>query len=312
MRKRNPNFVLGLAFILWMLPASLPAQEEGESEYSRSGADTCLACHGRDQEVLAIFYTKHGQRNDPRTPFGDGGLQCEACHGPGGDHTGRVKRGDPRPTMPYWGHASTASNAEHNQQCLGCHESHVGLDWAGSAHNFEDLNCADCHNPHSRRDPVLQAQTQSEVCFDCHKTQQADASKPSSHPIRFGRIACTDCHQPHGSTTEAMLVGNSLNDTCYGCHQEKRGPLLWEHAPVTEDCSICHQPHGSVHQALLVKRPPLLCQQCHSQAGHPSVAYTPDGLPSGAPNQNLVSGSCLNCHSQVHGSNHPSGAAFFR
>jgi hypothetical protein len=26
----------------------------------------------------------------------------------------------------------------------------------------------------------------------------------------------------------------------------------------------------------------------------------------------LLGGSCLNCHSQIHGSNHPSGAGFAR
>ena len=38
-----------------------------------------------------------------------------------------------------------------------------------------------------------------------------------------------------------------LNDTCYDCHAEFRGPYLWEHAPVPEDCSNCHDPHGSNH-----------------------------------------------------------------
>ena len=109
-----------------------------------------------------------------------------------------------------------------------------------------------------------------------------------------------------------MLVRNTTNETCYECHQDKRGPHLWEHAPVVEDCSLCHLPHGSVNQALLVKRPPLLCQACHSQAGHPSVPHTTAGLPSGNPSAMLLNGSCLNCHSQVHGSNHPSGANLMR
>ncbi len=55
------------------------------SAYSRKGADTCLACHD-DAGVTGIFHTKHARPNDPRGPFGHGGLQCEACHGPGGAH----------------------------------------------------------------------------------------------------------------------------------------------------------------------------------------------------------------------------------
>ena len=88
-------------------------------------------------------------------------------------------------------------------------------------------------------------------------------------PAQYGQ--CTLCHSPHGSTAPAMLVKATLNQTCFSCHADKRGPLLWEHAPVAEDCSLCHTPHGSVRPALLTKTPPLLCQQCHSPAGHPSV-----------------------------------------
>ena len=106
----------------------------------------------------------------------------------------------------------------------------------------------------------------------------------------------------------ALLTRPTLNQTCYTCHAEKRGPFLWEHAPVAEDCSNCHTPHGSVNPALLLSRPPLLCQQCHSQADHPSMAATGAGLARGQASSFLLAGSCTNCHSQVHGSNAPSGA----
>jgi DmsE family decaheme c-type cytochrome len=109
-----------------------------------------------------------------------------------------------------------------------------------------------------------------------------------------------------------LLIKPTLNETCYTCHAEKRGPVLWEHAPVAENCANCHTPHGSINPTLLVKRPPLLCQSCHSQAGHPSVARTGAGLPGGNPSGFLLSGSCVNCHSAVHGSNDPSGVKLMR
>jgi DmsE family decaheme c-type cytochrome len=127
-------------------------------------------------------------------------------------------------------------------------------------------------------------------------------------------MACSDCHAPHGSSGPAMLAKSTLNQTCTSCHAEKRGPMLWEHAPVAEDCSLCHNAHGSVRPALLTKSPPLLCQQCHEPAGHPSVPRTGNGLPAngGTGAIFVVAGSCTNCHSQVHGSNHPSGAKLMR
>ena len=65
---------------------------------------------------------------------------------------------------------------------------------------------------------------------------------------------------------------------------------------------------GEVQAAMLSQRPPFLCQQCHGAQGHPSVPGLPSGLPgSGTPSGYLLASGCANCHSQVHGSNHPSG-----
>ena len=133
------------------------------------------------------------------------------------------------------------------------------------------------------------------------------------HPVRQGKLACSDCHQPHGTTAQKQLVRATINDTCYECHAEKRGPMLWEHQPVTEDCSTCHAAHGSSNPGMVKMRGPVLCQSCHSQQGHPSLAYGPSGLPGNpSPSTALALGNCMNCHSQVHGSNHPSGSSLTR
>src|SRR6185295_6019826 len=84
------------------------------------------------------------------------------------------------------------------------------------------------------------------------------------------QLSCTDCHNPHGSTAQALLKANSVNETCFTCHADKRGPFLFEHAPVRDSCVNCHTPHGSNHEKLLITARPLLCQQCHAQSGHPT------------------------------------------
>ena len=275
------------------------------------GADTCLGCHD-DAAVTGIFRTKHARPNDPRGPFGHGGLQCEACHGPGGAHV----EGGRRARWQAWSISAPrrrAPAAKQNAQCLGCHQSNAAHDWASSAHAASDVACASCHKLHAAKDPVRRAATQIEVCTTCHQAQHTDLLKPSHHPLREGTMACTACHSPHGSTAPAQLVKNTVNETCTSCHAEYRGPFLWEHQPVTEDCTNCHNPHGSAQPALLKLRPPFLCQTCHEGAGHPSIVNTPAGLPGGGmPSAYLLAGGCVNCHSQVHGSNHPSGRAFMR
>lgn len=285
--------------------------DEPAVEYSRSGADTCIACHDVP-ETMAVFLGPHGVPTDPRSPFGSGQLQCEACHGPGGAHAGRVRRGQERPSVIRFGEDSAAPISVQNGMCVDCHAGNTGVAWHGSGHDLNDVACGDCHDIHVAHDPVLQTDTQPEVCFECHQPQRSQVLKPFSHPINEGKMACTACHAPHGDSNDMLLVRQTLNDTCFECHAEKRGPYLWEHAPAAEDCGNCHNPHGSNHPGMLALRGPMLCQSCHTQVDHANFAYGPDGLADGSASKYLLGRNCMNCHTQVHGSNHPSGNKLMR
>jgi DmsE family decaheme c-type cytochrome len=291
----------------------IDSQSQGEIPYSRDGADTCLACHD-DAATLALFRGKHAVPTDSRGPFGHGQLQCEACHGPGGNHAARVRRGEerPPPVVSFDEPASSGEVSEQNGMCLGCHSPDVGFGWHGGPHESNDVACAGCHVSHAASDPVLQTATQPDVCFDCHKVQRSETLKAYAHPFFEGKMDCSGCHRPHGDTLDLQLARQTVNDTCFQCHAEKRGPFLWEHEPASEDCTLCHAPHGSNHPGMLAQRPPLLCQSCHSQSGHPSIAHDADGLAAAMPSQFLLGQSCMNCHEQVHGSNHPSGSKLMR
>jgi DmsE family decaheme c-type cytochrome len=208
---------------------------------------------------------------------------------------------------------------------MTCHKTGLRMHWSGSEHESRDLSCANCHTSHAARDPVLAKVTQPDVCYACHKTQRAQTHRISTHPILAGQMTCSDCHNPHGSTGPKLLVKNSVNETCYTCHAEKRGPFLWEHAPVVDDCTNCHTPHGSTNAPLLKARAPWLCQECHS-GDHGAAINSGANLPNGAattinglqplgnrsPRTQLNARACLNCHVLVHGSNHPAGAKFQR
>ena len=305
------KFLIKAVFLTALLLPAVPTAVAQEAEYSREGADTCLSCH-EDEVTLAVFRTKHAVPSDSRGPFGHGQLQCEACHGPGGAHAGRVRRGQERPPVIRFDADSATPIAEQNGMCLECHEGDVGFSWHTGTHPSDEVACADCHDSHAGRDAVLNTATQADVCFDCHRMQRTETQKAFAHPILEGKMDCVGCHSMHADTVATQLARLSVNDTCFQCHAEKRGPYLWEHAPVSEDCGLCHAPHGSNHPGMLVKRAPLLCQSCHSQAGHPSIANDAGGLADGVPSRFLLGQSCTNCHSQVHGSNHPSGSKLMR
>lgn len=309
--KRSGPAAAAPLVMLMLLAAQAAAPQEDDVPYSRDGADTCLGCHD-EAETLALFLGKHAVPTDARGPFGQGQLQCEACHGPGGRHAARVRRGAERPPVIRFGSHEPTDVAVQNGMCSDCHAADAGFGWHGGPHDLNEVACADCHRSHGGSDPVLQASTQPDVCADCHRVQRNETLKAFAHPVAEGKMSCSGCHSPHGETLDLQLVRQTLNDTCFTCHAEKRGPYLWEHQPATEDCTLCHSPHGSNHPGMLTRRAPLLCQGCHSEAGHPSLVHDADGIAASVPSQFLLGNSCLNCHAQVHGSNHPSGSRLMR
>ena len=147
-----------------------------------------------------------------------------------------------------------------------------------------------------------------DTCFQCHKLQRAQIQYSSHMPLREGKLTCTNCHNPHGSVTEKLLREASVNDNCYKCHAEKRGPFLFEHQPVRENCLNCHTPHGSNYENLLKVARPRLCHQCHTTGHNGGSGFSPGTSPLVGAIQN----GCGNCHSNIHGSNHPNGMFFLR
>lgn len=283
---------------------------KAQPAYHPKGAQGCLKCHD-EEPVTQVLRTPHAMAADGRTPFAD--HACETCHGASPEHVLKPKSGQPQaPASISFGKDSLNSVKEQNQVCLDCHSGGHQMNWQGSAHQFADVACSSCHKVHVRKDPVLVKREQSRVCFECHTEQRAESHRPYGHPIQEGKTACSDCHNSHGSATQSLLVGMTLNDTCFQCHAEKRGPFLFPHAPAQEDCSLCHSSHGSSERGLLKVRAPFLCQECHMAGYHSSEVYGGGRLSNVVGQRGLMGRSCTNCHSQVHGSNHPSGIRAIR
>jgi DmsE family decaheme c-type cytochrome len=286
---------LGL-FIL-LLWATQAASTSGSPEAAKAYAE-CAECH--EDTVGAFLQTPHGR--EAFTKLSSKG--CETCHAGAPAHLASPMDKDQRPSM------KGLSAAKLSETCQQCHSGGPQAMWDGSRHETRGLSCLDCHSVHSAKsnEAQLKEATAMDTCFACHKDVRAETRRTSHHPIREGKIGCNDCHNPHGSTTPKLLVAASTNDQCYQCHTEKRGPFLWEHAPVREDCTTCHTPHGSNHAKLQKTAVPYLCQQCHSNTRHPGTLYDANTLAGAVrPSNREFNRGCLNCHSAIHGSNHPSG-----
>jgi len=280
-----------------------PPAIQASSPAQLVGSDTCLGCH-QDLEA-GIASTVHGRSAHPRSPAALQG--CESCHGAGSRHVE-----DPFDSSTILRYDEVAPRVA-SQSCLSCHTGGAHSLWEGSAHDARNMSCTDCHSLHAPKSPggLLVQTTEAQVCASCHGVQAVKMQRVAHMPVVDGRMGCSSCHNPHGSTNVKLLaVGNWVNESCVSCHTEKRGPFLFEHAAGRESCVSCHDPHGSSNSAMLVARTPMLCQRCHIGTRHPSTIY--DNLAVQNLSNRIIGRGCINCHQQIHGTNHPSGQALTR
>jgi len=330
---RNSKSLLAVApAVVFALLGIFVAQDEFQSrpgaavaagrQSAAIGQGVCAGCHAAHDVLVQ------------KTPHSDGSgfagaPGCEGCHGPGQEHVTAVVQADMEAarSLIFSFDGSPSENAE---RCLTCHDSSSETQhFDHSEHQLNGVACQNCHSPHPtevlagspdevalvpliQRDFIgnvpmrreedrwlrerLLGDSQPELCFGCHAGIEGQFSLPSHHPVGEGLLTCTDCHNPHGSRNQPMLR-SANRDTCVGCHAEKRGPFIFEHAAANvEGCTICHTPHGSVNRMLLVRREErFLCLQCHVDPFAPNVPHGRLGFQT--------SGDCVRCHTAVHGSN---------
>jgi DmsE family decaheme c-type cytochrome len=312
---RQVRFATMLAGLVALLVGS-GAFTQAAAQASWSASD-CEACHEKAYSP-AFAKSAHAQATQ----------SCAKCHNNVAEHYKAQSNGEKGPVPTLKGVKAQDLNA----RCLTCHEKNNQMSYDGSKHARRNVACISCHSVHSPKSVTGQLKTKTDVetCVTCHKTERAKMNRTSHHPVREGKMGCSSCHNPHEGNRPKMLRAESVNDLCFTCHTEKRGPYLFEHAPVREDCVSCHDVHGSNHQRLLIQKLPTLCWNCHLDGGghfsqtsdnHSTekggVAVAP-GAPNPVANTNVARGSrwtgrsCLNCHLTIHGSNSPSGAYFVR
>ena len=213
--------------------------------------------------------TKHALAFNARTPAATHG--CESCHGPGQKH---AESGDPdADSAPQQDGAGQRRRAT----CMTCHSraaSHAL--WDGSQHDQRNIGCVTCHSVHASKGPSqLKARTVMEQCATCHRRrhQQAAPVQPHAGAGRGDDVLVVPQRAWQHQRASCCAAGTTIDESCTSCHTDKRGPYLWEHAPVSESCVTCHDPHGSNNDRMLVSKLPFLCQRCHVTSRHPPTVY---------------------------------------
>ncbi|HLF18202.1 MAG TPA: cytochrome c3 family protein [Candidatus Omnitrophota bacterium] len=198
--------------------------------------------------------------------------------------------------------------------CTACHEDQH-KEFRNSTHaritvekdSNEPQGCEMCHGPGSvhaeeggGKNNVFNPRRDPAVCFQCHLDKKAEFRLPYRHPILEGKMSCADCHNLHGTDARPWTTTSldNINEACFKCHKEQRGPFVFEHEALREGCTTCHKVHGAIHEKMLIVRDLNLCLRCHSQADFPIIGDR-------SHTTSFPRGTCWSatCHTAVHGSN---------
>ncbi len=213
--------------------------------------------------------------------------------------------------------ASAPAAAEYvgTETCAACHvkeykefqqSTHARIAIPGGA---MAQGCETCHGPGSLHAEagggkgvggLINPRKDPSTCFECHTDKRAQFHLPYHHPVLEGKMSCADCHNAHGEDVRPWSATTlaDVNDACFKCHKDQRGPFVWEHEALREGCASCHQVHGSINQKMLLARDNNLCLRCHTQVNFPTIGNSSHST-------RFLEGSCFSasCHTAPHGSN---------
>ena len=286
--------------------AAKPAEEAkpaGPATYV--GSEACAACH---DDLFKAFARNPHQVVEKVKARGWQGKACESCHGPGSKHAESVSPDDII-------NPAKLDAAKADRACLKCHLNQPSqANRILSVHARNDVSCVSCHTMHKHGpggvEPGFAPRKPAAInkqCASCHSPVWAEFQRPHRHKLNENAMSCVDCHNPHGSFLPKLQKTASANEaSCLKCHGDKRGPFVFEHAPVRlEGCKTCHEPHGSANPKMLTRHEVRFqCLECHANVG---AAAARSGTLGGVPPaiHDLRSPrfrNCTVCHMKVHGS----------
>ncbi|MGI2261376.1 cytochrome c3 family protein [Shewanella sp. GXUN23E] len=227
-----------------------------QANYSQIGAAQCRECH---KDAMQGFLSSiHGNKTLAGSPAA--GIECEACHGPLGQHADEPQANPMLRPGPMT--QANASAKLQNQLCLRCH---------GDQFPLETTPCAACHTGLHTDNAIPDTQKQTLACLECHPQLQKQVRMKFTHGLvddhgnNIQQGCSTYCHAAHGSKWEPAYQTPALNAPCFECHIDKQGPFKTEHTGFKGNCSHCHDPHGTEDEHLLRPNIGEICAQCHGE-----------------------------------------------
>lgn len=229
-KKAEVRYVLGVGKVyqnyldknLKLLPGKWDAvNKKWEKIEPVDGATQCVGCHVTNFNPTAKTWTELG-------------VGCEACHGPGGEHSESQEAKDIV-------NLKKLDSKKLNMVCGQCHAT--GTDPSGKR-AFPTAFCPgqDLEQHFKLTPPPAGAANAQYNQFLTSKHAEGNV------------IKCTTCHDTHGDKSKAgHQLRLPVNTLCMGCHsvdlgQTKAVESMEKHAPTAkpdDTCATCHMVGGS-------------------------------------------------------------------
>lgn len=213
-----------------------PGFETGNLRFDRILTSECITCHNHFPKHIEGSLNKY--ESMPR------GIECERCHGPGGEHVQRKMQGIFVDTSKYIDYSIVnPRNLPRDLQMDICQRCHLqGLAVLEEGKTFFDfkpgMKLSDVFNV------FLPRYTDSHEQFIM--ASQADRLRESKCFTQTEDLTCLTCHNPHHSVEKTDH--NNYNRACISCHQGKEISFcsLSEKALFEKgnDCVACHMPRS--------------------------------------------------------------------
>ena len=209
------------------------------SNFSLDWSTQCAGCHTTNM-------------NTPKNTWGEAGIGCEACHGPGRDHA--IGKGDKTKIV-------SSKDADICGQCHGGNDVQTGGKMMA-----DETKWVVGYRPGMKLSEVQGLQL---TPVDPKKVPP-DSNVTANHLRNYNMWAASG----HGKALSAIIKNDRAAADCYGCHsaegfaaklQGKTVDLANKQKFNTLSCVACHEPHSSDNPRQLVMAPEKLCSSCHTQ-----------------------------------------------
>jgi hypothetical protein len=230
----------GLSFLYWdddrlfQLPVShwtehdawvnSPGFKDGEAKFDRGVGPRCLECHA----------TSFESRPPPENRFAKDslvlGIRCEKCHGPGGEHTTRMRTLAPAQRRADRSIVNPARLTRKQQTDL-CALCHAGGGYSITpALTYQVGDDLDDHLRFTRLAPDQKVDVHGDQLQLLERSRCYQASPT---------MTCTTCHNVHQPQREP----ESFAARCLTCHQiEDCGEFPRRQLAIATACVTCHMP----------------------------------------------------------------------